>query len=328
MTWLVTGGGGYIGAHVVRALCATGRSVVVLDDFSTGRRAAIPGGVATVAASITDFAAVTAVLRDYDVTGVAHLAGRKSAVDSVAHPLEYYEQNTGGTRTLLAAMRATGVEHLVFSSSAAVYGSQVGNGAVCEQTPACPINPYGRSKLACEWIVADAAAEFDTLSSTVLRYFNVAGAGGPGLGDRNATGLIPNVLQAVSTGRPPVVFGADYPTPDGSCVRDFVHVIDVANAHVSAAERLEHGQRGNAVYNVGTGCGYSVFEILEAVRAVTGKRFRYSVGDRRPGDPARVIADIARIGDELGWHARLGLSDMLSSEWDARMLPRRGSSHA
>lgn len=322
MSWLVTGGGGYIGSHVVRALRATGRSVVVLDDFSTGRRAAIPDDVATVAASVTDFAAMTAALRDHEITGVAHLAGRKSAVDSMSHPLEYYEQNTGGTRTLLAAMRATGVEHLVFSSSAAIYGSQVGNGSVREQTPPCPINPYGRSKLACEWIVADAAAAFDALSSTVLRYFNVAGAGGPGLGDRNATGLIPNVLHAISTGRPPVVFGADYPTPDGSCVRDFVHVLDVANAHVSAVERLECGGTGNSVYNVGTGRGYSVFEILDAAHAVTGERFRYEVGDRRPGDPPRVIADIARIGRELGWHARLGLTDMLCSEWEARNAVR------
>ncbi|WP_036510049.1 UDP-glucose 4-epimerase GalE [Nocardia aobensis] len=324
MTWLVTGGGGYIGSHVVRALLAAGRPVVVLDDFSTGRRAVIPDDVATVAASITDFAAVTAVLRDYEITGVAHLAGRKSAVDSVTHPLEYYEQNTGGTRTLLAAMHATGVEHLVFSSSAAVYGSQTGDGSVGEHAPPRPINPYGRSKLACEWIVADAAAEFDRLNSTVLRYFNVAGAGGPGLGDRNATGLVPNVLQAISSGRPPVVFGADYPTPDGSCVRDFVHVLDVANAHVSAAERLECGQPGTSVYNVGTGRGYSVFEILVAARAVTGERFRHLVGDRRPGDPPRVIADIARIGDELGWRARLGLAEMLGSEWEARCGVRGG----
>jgi UDP-glucose 4-epimerase len=324
VTWLVTGGGGYIGSHVVRALRATGRSVVVLDDFSTGRRSAIPDGVVTVAASVTDLAAVTAALRDHEITGVTHLAGRKSAVESVTRPLEYYEQNTEGTCTLLAAMRATGIGRLIFSSSAAVYGSQIGDGVMREETPPRPINPYGRSKLACEWIIADTVAALGTLNSTVLRYFNVAGAAAPGLRDRNATGLVPNVLDAIATGQRPVVFGTDYPTPDGSCLRDFVHVIDVAAAHVRAAEWLERGQAGYSVYNVGTGQGYSVLEFLDAARAVTGDRFQHVVGNRRPGDPPRVIADTAKIGHELGWHARLGLPDMLRSEWDARREPRDG----
>jgi processive 1,2-diacylglycerol beta-glucosyltransferase len=316
VTWLVTGGAGYIGAAVVRALTGDGRPVVVLDDLSAGDPDSVPAGVPLVRASVADVAVVRRVLDDHAVTGVIHLAGRKSVAESVARPVSYYRHNVGGTLALLEAMTDAGVRQLVFSSSAAVYGAPTAR-RVGEDARVEPSNPYGATKLVGEWIVAE-AARVHGLRSVILRCFNVAGAVPNGRPCAGGTGLLHRAVEAVSRGARPVVYGRDYPTPDGSCVRDFVHVLDVAAAHARAAQALAAGQAGG-VYNVGCGLDFSVQQVLDRIRQVTGVAFEDETGERRNGDPARVVASIDRIRRELGWQPRYDLSDMVRSEWEARL---------
>ncbi|MGW5668246.1 UDP-glucose 4-epimerase GalE [Micromonospora sp. NPDC003776] len=318
MTWLVTGGAGYVGGAVVRALLPTGRRVVVLDDLSNGDPAAVPVGVPLVRASVTDSSAVRRVLVEHAITGVIHLAGLKSVAESVAQPLKYYRQNVGGTLAVLEAMAQSGVRRVVLSSSAAVYGAPETD-TISEDTPPCPENPYGATKLISEWLVADAARAFG-MKHMILRYFNVAGAGVRTPHRRIDTNLLPAAVDAVMRGASPVVFGRDYPTPDGSCVRDFVHVLDVAAAHVAAVDALEAGA-GDAVYNVGCGVGHSVGQVLDTIRQVTGVPFVEEVRVRRAGDSARVVASVEKIGHELGWRPRYGLPDMVRDEWEVRRPP-------
>jgi len=313
-SWLVVGGAGYIGSHVVRRLRAGGHRVVVLDDLTTGRPERIPAGVPLVVGSSRDGDAVRAALHRHAVTGVVNLAARKSAPDSVAHPLFYYEQNVEGMRQLLEAMVDTGVRRMVLSSSAAVYG-RPDDTRVTEETPAVPINPYGETKLMCEWMLRSAGAAHG-ISWIALRYFNVVGSTDPLCAETGGNNLLPRVFQRLTTGRPALVTGRDFPTRDGTGVRDYVHVVDVADAHVAAIERLAAEPCAD-VYNVGTGRGYSVLEVLDAVRHVTGMPVDVEVAPARPGDPAEVVAEVDKIGRDLSWKARSNLLDMVRSAWQA-----------
>lgn len=316
MTWLVTGGAGYIGAHVVRALIDAGLDPVVIDDLSSGHEAFVPEGVPFVRASILDRPAVDAAIADHGVTGVIHVAGFKYAGVSVQRPLHTYEQNVTGMITLLESMQAHGVQYCVFSSSAAVYGD-VDVELVVESTPKAPASPYGESKLIGEWLLADQEVAAG-LRHTSLRYFNVVGSGDPALRDTSPHNLFPLVFEALVEGRTPRINGHDYPTPDGTCVRDYLHVADLALAHVAAARRLEAGESIERAYNLGSGDGVSVREIMDAMARVTGIDFDPEITDRRPGDPARIVASGELAARDLDWTMRHTLDEMVASAWAAR----------
>ena len=329
MTWLITGGAGYIGAHVVDVMHAAGERVVVLDDLSTGLPGRLPEGVPVVRGSVLDRALLDRVLaggRQGDaadrITGVVHLAARKQVAESVAEPLRYYRENLYGLTVLLEAVAAAGVRRFVFSSSAAVYGQAPESGLVTEETPCAPVSPYGETKLAGEWLVR-AAGRAHGIATVCLRYFNVAGAARPELGDLGAANVIPMFFDRLTAGLPPQIFGDDYPTPDGTCVRDYVHVVDLAEAHLAAARLLERpeatAEPGDLTVNVGTGRGVSVRELATVVAEVTGLREPApEVVPRRPGDPARVVASAELARERLGFTARRGLTDMVASAWAAR----------
>ena len=316
--WLLTGGAGYIGAHVARDLLASGREVTILDDLSTGVRARVPEGVDLVEVSVLDTAAVTRALDG--VTGVIHLAAKKAVAESVEQPLHYYRENVGGMTSLLQAMADAATPCIVYSSSAAVYGEPPWS-PISEDSPLVPLSPYGETKLIGEWMVRDEAvarADSAPLSWVSLRYFNVAGAGSPELGDTSVNNLIPMVLDALDRGDAPRVFGTDYPTRDGSCVRDYIHVSDLAAAHVAAADLAERG--GAAVaFNVGTGVGSSVIEVMDAVSQVVGRDVGAVAVGRRAGDPPELVATVDRIASELGWSAQHDLADMVASAYAARL---------
>ncbi|GAA5185594.1 UDP-glucose 4-epimerase GalE [Rugosimonospora acidiphila] len=313
VTWLVTGGAGYIGAHVVRGLVEAGHGVVVLDDLSTGRAERLPCEVPLVVGAVADRPLVTEVLNRYRIDGVIHLAARKSPTESIARPAWYHRENVGGLAALLDAMAGAGVHRLLFSSSAAVYGIPPGP-TVSEVTPTAPINPYGLTKLLGEQLIAAAGRGYG-LSWLALRYFNVVGAALPVLADRVPTNLVPIALAAMSADTPITVTGADYPTRDGTGVRDYVHVLDLASAHLAAADRLMAGPAADGVYNVGTGQGHSVLEVLHRIGVVTGQPVAHEIGPRRAGDPPEVVADVSRIRHELGWRSRYGLTEMIASSW-------------
>jgi UDP-glucose 4-epimerase len=430
MAWLITGGAGYIGAHVVRDMVASGRDVVVLDDLSTGRAARLPAEVPLIKADVNNRRAVRRAFTQHPITGVMHFAARKQVGESVERPLYYWAQNIGGLQVLLEEMVDSGTLQMVFSSSAAVYGQPdltpgapgvSGVGRILETAPCTPMNPYGATKLAGEHMVA-ATARANKWHAMSLRYFNVAGAASPELGDPAALNLIPMVLEALEMGRRPKVFGDDYPTQDGSCIRDYIHVADLSAAHVAAARIVEishqaevlraagdrvqdaanraesaasrlpggsaavgaaaqvparaiermpaaaravelaaqripgvirsttgaSGRRGQAgdlaaevasqlgsmvarvagvedaphlrdhvAVNIGTGTGYSVFEVIEALRRSMGKEFAVEIVERRPGDPPALVADPGLAGALLGWRARRSLNDMTDSAWAA-----------
>ncbi|WP_020521463.1 UDP-glucose 4-epimerase GalE [Catelliglobosispora koreensis] len=313
--WLVTGGAGYIGGHTVARLHAQGHAVVVLDDLSSGLAHRVPDGVPFVNAAVQDLAAVAEALREHKVTGVIHFAAKKSVPESMADPILYYRENLGGMTSLLGAMVETGVKKIVISSTAAVYG-MVQDPIVTEDTPTAPINPYGHTKLICEQMVR-AAGEAHGISWLALRYFNAVGADDPALADRGISNLFPLIFRAFAAGKPALVTGDDFDTHDGTGVRDYIHVADLADAHVAAVERLNKGAAAD-FYNVGTGQGYSVLDVLAALREVTGEEVPYTVGPRRPGDPASVVASVERIRTDLGWSAQRDLMDMVSSAWSAR----------
>jgi UDP-glucose 4-epimerase len=313
-SWLITGGAGYIGAHVVHAMFEEGHDVIVLDDMSTGVSARVPAGVPIVPTSVQSVDRVRAVLQDYRVDGVIHLAAKKTVEDSINRPLYYYNENVTGFQTLLTAMCDIGIQCLVLSSSAAVYGSPE-TPFVSETSDTNPINPYGETKLVCEWMVR-AVGKVVPLKWVALRYFNVAGAGTPDLGDHEGANLIPLTLQAVTEGRRPQIFGDDYGTRDGTCVRDYIHVVDLAQAHVAAAMRLLQGPC-NEVYNVGRGDGVTVKEVMTVIRQVTGFPFECDVIARRPSDAGHVVANTDKIRAHLDWKAELNLIDMVSSAWEA-----------
>ncbi|GAA1429665.1 UDP-glucose 4-epimerase GalE [Streptomyces thermospinosisporus] len=315
MSWLVTGGAGYIGAHVVRALTAGGESVVVYDDLSTGSADRVPQAVPFIQGSVLDRELLEQSIRDKAVTGVVHIAAKKQVGESVERPLHYYRENVTGLQTLLEAMTAAGAGKLVFSSSAAVYGMPDVD-LVTEDTPCAPVSPYGETKLVGEWLIR-AAASAHGLRAASLRYFNVAGAASPELADTGVFNLIPMVFERLEEGRAPRIFGADYPTPDGTCVRDYIHVEDIASAHLAAARRLADVPEGTALtLNIGRGEGSSVREMVDRILKVTGhEQMQPEITDRRPGDPARVVASADRIRQELNWTARHGLDEMIESAW-------------
>ncbi|MGY1696316.1 UDP-glucose 4-epimerase GalE [Geodermatophilus sp. SYSU D00814] len=316
MTWLVTGGAGYIGSHVVAAMRTAGQSVVVLDDLSTGDAARVPG-TPLVVGSVLDGDLVARTLREHGVTGVVHVAAKKQVEESVRLPLLYYRENVEGLRVLLEQAVAAGVADLVFSSSAAVYGMPDAD-LVGEDTECRPLNPYGTTKLVGERMIAEVAAATG-LRYANLRYFNVAGTADPALTDRGVSNLVPMVFQRLAGRQAPLVFGDSYPTPDGTCIRDFVHVADIATAHVAAARALAGGSVRALTANIGRGEGVSVRQVVDTVRAVTGTAEEAwaepVVVPPRAGDPARVVASADTIRDVLGWEARHDLHDMVASAW-------------
>jgi len=316
MTWLVTGGAGYIGSHVVAALREADMNPVVLDDLSSGYERFVPDDVPFIRATLLDRDTLEHTLREHDVTGVIHLAGFKYAGVSVQRPLHTYTQNVTGTAALLDAMLTTHVHNLVFSSSAATYGTTDVD-LVTEDTPTHPESPYGESKLIGEWLIADVARAHD-LRHTSLRYFNVVGSGSNHLYDTSPHNLFPLVFDALAHGRTPRINGDDYPTPDGTCVRDYVHVADLALSHVAAARKLAAGKHLEPVYNLGSGDGVSVRQIMDTIRDVTGIDFTPDVHPRRPGDPARIVASGELAARDLDWKMRNTLHDMVSSAWSAR----------
>ena len=313
-TWLVTGGAGYIGAHVVRELAASGRRVVVLDDFSSGLERKVPTGIPIVRAAVADREAVSAALVEHKVDGVIHLAAKKAAGESVGIPLHYYRENVVGMLSLLEAMHETGVKRFVYSSSAAVYGTPVAN-PISEDSPLVPESPYGETKVVGEWMTRDQGIA-NGLSWVALRYFNVAGAASDDLGDTSVNNLVPMVFQALADGDRPRIFGDDYPTPDGTCIRDYIHVADLAEAHVAATAHCEKHDSAVAL-NVGRGVGSSVREVMDMVSEVVGADVDAVTVGRRAGDPPASTAATLRILETLGWSARRDLRDMVASAWSA-----------
>ena len=313
MTWLVTGGAGYIGAHVVRAMLDDGTSVVAIDDLSTGAADRVHGAPLVVG-SVLDRGLLDRTIADHGVSGVVHIAAKKQVGESVADPLKYYRENVTGLATLLESCRDAGVDRFVFSSSAATYGLPDVD-LVDEDVPGVPLSPYGETKLIGEWVMRDCATAFG-LRYFSLRYFNVAGAASPDLGDPGVFNLIPMVFRELENGSRPKVFGNDYPTPDGTCIRDYVHVADIAAAHLAAARALDDGA-SSATYNIGRGEGSSVLDVIGVIGKVTGLDVTPEFVARRPGDPARIVAAVDRIRAGLGFTATRDLEDMVQSAWTA-----------
>ncbi len=317
MTWLVTGGAGYIGAHVVRAFRADGIDVAVIDDLSSGKAEFLVEGVPFTQANLLDGDATRRALEG--ATGVVHLGGFKYAGVSVERPLHTYTQNVTAMVTLLEAMADQGVGNIVFSSSAGVYGTPKDE-LVTEETAPDPQSPYGESKLIGEWLLKDQAAA-QGLNHTSLRYFNVVGSGDPAVYDASPYNLFPIVCNLLTQGKVPQIYGTDHPTPDGTSVKDYVHVADLARAHVSAARTLNEGKKLESVYNLGSGTGTSVREIMDAARRVTGIDFTPTEGPRRPGDPSRVVASGELAARDLEWKNTYTVDQMFATAWGAWPKP-------
>ncbi|WP_328492768.1 UDP-glucose 4-epimerase GalE [Streptomyces sp. NBC_00414] len=328
MTWLITGGAGYIGAHVARAMAEAGERVLALDDLSAGVPARLPDGIPLVQGSSLDGELLKRVFAEHAVTGVVHLAARKQVGESVAQPTRYYQENLGGLATLLDAVAGAGVRRFLFSSSAAVYGNPDVD-LITEDTPCAPMSPYGETKLAGEWLVR-AAGRAHGIDTVCLRYFNVAGAAAPELADTGVFNVVPMVFDRLTRDEAPRIFGDDYPTPDGTCVRDYIHVADLAEAHLAAARRLAAsdapggpggpGDAADLTVNIGRGEGVSVRELLTLIGEVTGDTREVLVEPRRPGDAPRAVASAALAAEELGWSARRGVREMVESAWQGWQL--------
>ena len=314
-TILVTGGAGYIGSHTRYFLEKQGYSVLVVDNLGRGYREAVPPAILhTLDLRETD--KLTSLLEKHHVDAVIHFAAYIAVGESTKNPLLYFENNVGGSLSLLEAMARAGVKRVVFSSTAAAYGTPA-RVPIVEDEPYAPINPYGESKVIVErmleWL--DRYQEFRSIR---LRYFNACGAEpDAGLGERHEpeTHLIPLILRAIQTGSPVTLFGDDYPTEDGTCIRDYIHVSDLAEAHVFAVEHLLKGGASN-VFNVGTGSGHSVKEVVASVERVTGKKVPFTMGPRREGDPASLVADSSKLQTTLGWKPnRADLDRIVSDAW-------------
>jgi UDP-glucose 4-epimerase len=313
MRLLVTGGAGYIGSVVAAQLLAAGHQVVVLDSLERGHRGALPAGAELVEVELEDGPAVAETLAP-GFDAVLHFAARALVGESVAHPERYWRTNVGGTLNLLDGMREAGVERLVFSSTCATYGDP-DTVPIAEETPERPTNPYGASKLAVDRMIADHCAAH-RLGAISLRYFNVAGAAGPHGEDHDPeTHVVPNVLRVALGQREHVeVYGTDYPTPDGTAIRDYIHVEDLAAAHLLALDAIEPGR--HRILNLGNGAGFSVKEVVEAARRVTGHAIPVKEAPRRPGDPPELVAASERIRAELGWEpAKPGLEEIIADAW-------------
>ncbi|MDO5747315.1 MAG: UDP-glucose 4-epimerase GalE [Actinomycetaceae bacterium] len=318
MSILVAGGAGYIGAHVVHDLLDRGEEVVVVDDLSYGDASRIRDAKLVELDVAADGAQreLFNTMVDEDVSAVIHFAARKQVGESVEKPMWYYQQNVGGLANMMSAMRDANVGNMIFSSSAAVYGIPPVS-VVEEDIVKTPINPYGETKLIGEWMMADCERAFG-LRWIGLRYFNVAGAGSNDLGDPAILNLVPMVLDKVEKGEPAMIFGTDYDTPDGTCVRDYIHVSDLANAHIAALDYLTSGKEMEYhTFNVGTGKGTSVREIVDGLKQVIGRDFAVEELDRRAGDPPQLIGDASRITEVLDWHAQYGVDEILQSAYSA-----------
>lgn len=318
MSILVAGGAGYIGAHVVRLLQEQKEKVIVVDDLSYGSKDRI-GDSIFVQLDLAETSAIETlvqIMQEHNVTSVIHFAARKQVGESVAKPAWYYQQNVGGMANLLLAMEKANVKEIIFSSSAAVYGMPPVE-VVSEDIDKHPINPYGETKLIGEYMLADCEKAWG-LKWAAMRYFNVAGSGWDDLGDPAVLNLIPMVLDRLEKGEEPKIFGDDYPTYDGTCIRDYIHVLDLAIAHIDAWKYLhENDEIQYHTFNVGTGKGTSVKEVIEMVAKVSGITINPEILPRRAGDPPQLIGDASRINETLNWRAKYGLEEMVQSAWDA-----------
>lgn len=313
---LVVGGAGYIGSHLVKELVEK-EEVVVLDNLSTGHREAVDNRAIFVKGDLGNVDDLLMVFRSYPIKAVMHFAANSLVGESVINPLKYYENNVAATIMLLKVMKRFKVKNFIFSSTAATYGIPHVD-MIDETTPTAPINPYGRSKLMVEQILAD-FSKAHGLNYVVLRYFNAAGAHKSAvIGESHdpETHLIPIILQHLLGQREKVsVFGSDYDTEDGTCIRDYIHVTDLASAHILALKALLKGKKTAEIYNLGNGLGYSVKEVIETCEKVTGLKANVEMTDRRPGDPARLVASSQKIYDELGWKAERNLEQIITDAW-------------
>ncbi|AZU64035.1 UDP-glucose 4-epimerase GalE [Neobacillus mesonae] len=314
---LVVGGAGYIGSHLVKELVET-EEVVVLDNLSTGHREAVDSRAIFVKGDLGNVDDLIMVFRSYPIKAVMHFAANSLVGESVVDPLKYYNNNVASTIMLLKVMQRFKVKNFIFSSTAATYGIPNVD-IIDETTPTSPINPYGRSKLMVEQILADFSKSYG-LNYVVLRYFNAAGAHkSAAIGESHdpETHLIPIVLQHLLGQRDKVsVYGSDYETEDGTCIRDYIHVTDLASAHILALNTLLKGKKSEEIYNLGNGLGFSVKEVIETCEHVTGIKANVEMADRRPGDPARLVASSQKIYDELGWKAERNLEQIITDAWN------------
>ena len=323
MTTLVTGGAGYIGSHMVLDLLETGEKIVILDDLSTGFPWLVPQGVTLVEGDIGDKALLSKVISNHQIDAIAHFAAKIVVPDSMSDPLGYYLNNTSKARTLIEAAVDGGVKHFIFSSTAAVYG-ETREMPVTEDSPPAPVSPYGRSKLMVEWMLEDASRAYG-LNAMILRYFNVAGAdprGRSGQATPRATHLIKTAAEAATGRRAGMsIFGTDYPTPDGTCIRDYIHVSDLARAHVLALDYLRAGGEGTVI-NCAYGHGSSVSEVIDTVKRISGVDFPVTLDERRAGDPPKIVATGEKIRSLLGWQPRFDHLDTIVTHalaWEKRL---------
>ena len=326
MTILVSGGAGYIGSHMVLDLLETGEEIVVFDDLSTGFPWLVPQGVTLVEGDIGDKALLSRVIADHQIDAIAHFAAKIVVPDSMSDPLGYYLNNTSKARTLIEAAVDGGVKQFIFSSTAAVYG-ETREMPVTEESPPAPVSPYGRSKLMVEWMLEDASRAYG-LNAMILRYFNVAGAdpkGRSGQATPRATHLIKTAAEAATGRRASMsIFGADYETPDGTCIRDYIHVSDLARAHVLALEYLRSGGKGTVI-NCAYGHGSSVREVIDTVKKISGVDFPVTLDVRRPGDPPEIVATGEKIRSLLGWQPRFDHLDTIVTHalaWEQHLKER------
>jgi len=312
---LVTGGAGYIGAHVAAELLKSGYSIRIYDDFSNGLHRRVDGKFRDIVdGDMLDRVKLLAALDGIDA--VIHLAAKKAVEESVKDPLKYYENNVGGSLNLLGAMAAKGVKQLVYSSSAAVY-SPNDKEAVLEDDPTAPLSPYGASKLLAEQLISSVGSA-EQISNISLRYFNVVGSNIAEFGDNSKDNLVPKVFLALKNGKRPQIYGSDYPTPDGTCIRDYIHVQDLALAHLAALKKVESGYISQ-VYNVGSGKGYSVKEMMDQISKSIGRDINPELSQARAGDSPKLIASIDKIKEQLGWSPKASLEEMIDSAWQAEV---------
>ena len=310
---LVVGGAGYIGAHVAYLLQENGYGVRIYDDFSNGLKSRIEGKFSDVViGDVLDRQALISACEGIDA--VIHLAAKKAVGESVDNPLKYYENNVGGTLNLLAAMSLKGVKKIVFSSTAAVYAPSE-KLSITEDDLTEPLSPYGQTKLLSEKLIST-VAKAENLSAISLRYFNVVGALRDEFADNSKDNLVPKVFAALKAGKNPEIYGSDYPTKDGSCIRDYIHISDLAKAHLLALEKV-FSTKVDEIYNVGSGSGYSVTEMINQIAESIGKAITPTLSPRRPGDTAQLIASIAKIERDLGWKPERSLKEMIDSAWQA-----------
>lgn len=321
MITIVTGGAGYIGSHVVSQLCEQGEQVVIVDDLSSGLITRVPGMNVHQIDMSTDgsISELHKLAVDYHADSIIHFAAKKSAPESVSRPEYYFRQNIGSLMNVIKAIQGTAIDKFVFSSSAAVYGDA--KDSVVESAPTQPLNPYGESKLMGERILK-CESDLGAMRVACLRYFNVAGSGSDNKGDNSVHNLIPMVFEKISEGRVPLIFGDKYDTPDGSCIRDYIHVVDLAAAHIAALKYLNSTNLDFSTFNIGTGAGYSVKEVLQVVKSVTNFAGEAQVVSPREGDPARIVGDVTAAEKFLGWKAENGLQEMVESAWSAHLYSR------